>query len=119
MTVRVLLVEDDRVQLDLYTEALEMLGFETTGVMYGDIAMETLRQLTPDLLVLDMNLPRVNGEEIIRFVRSNEHLSNVKIIAMTVDPHWQEAEIAQQADLFLMKPLNIIELQQWAQRLLN
>src|SRR5258708_37261190 len=83
MTTRILVVEDDRDIAELLERYLSKAGFATTRAASGREALEAIRLKSPDLLVLDLMLPHVDGLEICRQIRAHDHTANIPIIMLT------------------------------------
>jgi len=108
-TQRILLVEDERTIRDAVTAYLEREGYWVTAVADGAEALEQVGRKAFDLVVLDLNLPKVTGEEVCRRIRDN---SDVPIIMLTAKGAEEERirgfEIG--ADDYLVKPFSPREL---------
>jgi len=108
-TQRVLLVEDERTIRDAVTAYLEREGYWVTAVGDGAEALEQASRKAFDLVVLDLNLPKVSGEEVCRRIRD---VSDVPIIMLTAKGAEEERirgfEIG--ADDYLVKPFSPREL---------
>jgi len=108
-TPRVLVVEDERAILDAVTAYLEREGYWVTPVGDGAAALEQASRKAFDLIVLDLNLPKVPGEEVCRRIRD---VSDVPIIMLTAKGAEEERirglEIG--ADDYLVKPFSPREL---------
>lgn len=76
----ILLVEDDPFLVDLYTTRLKVAGFEIEVAITGKEGLAKLRERKPDLLVLDIVLPTIDGWEVLREVRKNESFNDLKIL---------------------------------------
>ena len=63
---KILFVEDDPVVLTLYRNRLQREGFEVLFAEDGEVALDVLSRVRPDLVVLDLMLPKVNGAEVLR-----------------------------------------------------
>jgi DNA-binding response OmpR family regulator len=111
-----LIVEDDTDLSIIFAKALEAAGFETQIVRAGDTAMMWLSSTTPEVVVLDLHLPRVSGKDVLGHVRSNERLVDTKVIIVTADPRMAET-LQDQADLILLKPIGFGQLRDLAARL--
>lgn len=81
-----LVVEDDKKQAVIFAQALNMAEFETEIVQDGKIALERLAEVIPALVVLDMHLPHITGDHILKAIRADERLSKTKVILATADP---------------------------------
>lgn len=80
---RILLVEDDRFLSDMYSTKLAESGFEVELAVDGEEGLAKIKEKKPDLVLLDIVLPKKDGFEIMQEVRKDESLKNVLIIALT------------------------------------
>src|SRR3989344_5986318 len=80
---QILLVEDDPFLVDIYKTSLEEAGFKVEIATEGDEALRKLKEKRPDLLVLDIVLPQINGWEIIKEIKKEENLKDLKIIILS------------------------------------
>lgn len=119
---RILIVEDDLAVARMLTRALESLpGVEIAACVGGLEALMAIGKEPPDLLVLDIRIPQVNGIEVCRVLKSNEQTKPVRIIAVSgefLDPAAREF-LAAHADGFFQKPLPTGELRDRAAELLE
>ena len=103
--MRVLIAEDDPDMLDVTTYALRKYGFDVVGVTDGAMALERWRQEQPDLVLLDVILPRMSGFDICREIRK---WSSTPIIMLTA--HDDEAHVVEGfesgADDYVSKPVS-------------
>jgi excisionase family DNA binding protein len=110
---KVLVVDDDRDLVELICDVLEKDGrFETKSVNNGFDAGMMVKEYRPDLIVLDVMLPDINGKEVCVRVRSDNSLEDVKIICisgMVEDDKIAELKIAGAND-FLQKPFETDKL---------
>lgn len=117
---RILIVDDQPDALAVITRALAKGPYETETAMDGFEAGMKLSDFQPDLLILDLMMPRVDGFEVCKLVRSNPFHQHVRILIVT--GYANEENIARAleagADDYLEKPLNLHELQQKVQALL-
>lgn len=112
----VLIAEDEWALADIYRISLERAGFE---VLIADTAEGLLGLLPftrPDLIVLDMHLPDMLGDQLLRQVRAYPHLGRARLIAATADPRIVEP-IRAEFDLVLIKPVSPTQLRDLARRL--
>jgi signal transduction histidine kinase/DNA-binding NarL/FixJ family response regulator len=110
--LRVLVADDDGVSRDLAADFLAGLGFEVRRAADGAAALEQLRAAGVDLLVTDLVMPRVDGMELIRAVRSAPSARAPKIIAVSASASDYTSQEALDAgcDAFLSKPLHFADL---------
>ncbi len=83
MPKRIVIVEDERDIAELVDHYLRKEGFQTETVADGGRALEIIRRMTPDLVVLDLMLPGMDGLEICRELRSDERFRSLPIIMLT------------------------------------
>jgi two-component system, OmpR family, response regulator len=106
----VLVVEDDNALREFLCTALAD-EFDVSGAMTGDEAIDLVRTLRPDVVVLDVMLPGRSGLEVVRQIREDETLKDTPVLVMTafseIEP---EDAIAAGANRFLSKPFDIEEL---------
>src|SRR5262245_22732576 len=112
MTTRILVVEDDPDIAELVDRYLTKAGFATDRVSSGRDAIDAIAAKTPDLLVLDLMLPHLDGLEICRRVRANEQTANIPIIMLTARAEESERIVGLElgADDYLAKPFSPNEL---------
>lgn len=80
---KILLVEDEPVAKSLYQNRLQSEGFDVSITGDGDGALSELSRAQADLVVLDLMLPRVNGEEAVKQIRSNERLKETPVLIIS------------------------------------
>jgi DNA-binding response OmpR family regulator len=80
---KILLVEDEPSAQTLYRNRLQREGFQISFAEDGDIALNALNSNRPDLVVLDLMLPKVNGPEMLNRIRSQEQLKNVPVLLIS------------------------------------
>jgi DNA-binding response OmpR family regulator len=109
---RILIVEDDRDIGELVCRYLEKAGFGTQLLTSGREAMTAIAAAAPDLLVLDLMLPQVDGLEICRAVRANEKTAGIPIIMLTARGEESERIVGLEigADDYIAKPFSPNEL---------
>jgi CheY-like chemotaxis protein len=111
-----LIIEDNEELAELFSMALETAKFETEIALSGDGALAWLADRVPDVVVLDLHLPRVGGGEVLRQIRDDPRLSETRVIIVTADAqgaeHYQDL-----ADLALVKPVSIEQLVRLSARL--
>jgi DNA-binding response OmpR family regulator len=118
MSYQALVVEDNYELAEMFGYVLKEVGLDVEILTDGERAMRRLRQITPQLVVLDLHLPQVSGLDILNFVRRDARLADTKLIVVTADPQMGSA-IENRADLVLMKPVTYAQLSGMAVRLLQ
>jgi CheY-like chemotaxis protein len=81
----ILYIEDDPIILMAYRTRLVQEGFQVVPAMDGLAAMRLLTQLVPDVVILDLMLPKFNGEEILKFIRANPKIAKTPVILLSTN----------------------------------
>jgi CheY-like chemotaxis protein len=82
----ILVVDDDAPILLLMRNLLREFGFDPVAAGSGAQAIEEARKRTPDLILLDRNMPGMTGDEVLRELRANDDLSAVPVLMLTGEP---------------------------------
>lgn len=116
MKPNVLYIEDNPDNMRLVQRALEGRGYNLLQAMKGEVGVAMAESQQVDLILLDINLPDIDGYEVARRLRSSSkpELKRIPIIAVTANALKGDAEKALDAgcDVYMSKPINIREL--WA-----
>jgi len=99
-----LIVDDHGDSAIIFSEAMRVAGFAVEIVHSGDKALTWLADSVPDVVVLDLCLPRVAGTEILHHIRADERLANAYVIVISADPILASGSL-DQADQVLVKPI--------------
>jgi two-component system alkaline phosphatase synthesis response regulator PhoP len=112
MATRILIVEDDPDIAQLVARYLDKAGYTTERVASGREALQAVAVRIPDLLVLDLMLPQVDGLEVCRLLRANETTAGIPIIMLTARAEESERIVGLElgADDYLAKPFSPNEL---------
>ena len=111
-----LVIEDDMDLSEIFTRALESAGFEVETIRDGKTARHRLAEVIPNIIVLDMHLPHVDGATLLKEVHADERLSKARIIIATADS--QQAEFYRNmATIVLVKPISFSQLRDISRRL--
>src|ERR1044071_6339520 len=112
MSTRILVVEDDPDIAELVTRYLDKAGFITERAASGRDALQAINTRTPELIVLDLMLPQVDGLEVCRLVRANDATAAIPIIMLTARADESERIVGLElgADDYLAKPFSPNEL---------
>ena len=105
MSYSVLIVDDDKALRGLYRMVLEKAGYLVDEVTNGADALKYLMNHTPDVILMDMLMPMLGGEAVIKRIQQMPALDDVKIIVVTAYPRFRESTEFYRADTFLVKPI--------------
>jgi len=111
---QVLYIEDNPDNLLLVQRALEARGYQIAWAPTGLQGIEMARAGQPDLILLDINLPDIDGYEVARRLKGDDQLRYIPIIAITANALKGDSDkaLAAGCDVYMSKPINIREL--WA-----
>ena len=110
-----LIIEDDP-QLNTIMSITLQADFEIETYADGSSGLDRLKHTIPKIVVLDLNLPSVQGKEILQNIRADKRLSNTRIIITTADERQAET-LTDMADIVLLKPVSPAQLRELASRL--
>ena len=107
---KILLVEDDEVLANVYRQRLELEGFEVERVDNGEDALQAALRFKPELILLDVMMPKLNGFDVLDILRNTSATRNIHIIMLTALSQPKDAERAKDlgADDFLVKSQVVI-----------
>ncbi len=103
----VLIVDDEVGLLTLYAGVIRRMGYRVVEAPGGAEAIAILKETTPDLLILDMAMPRVGGRDVLDFIESTPHLEAMRIMVLTaLGPGAAQVEGApERVDEWINKPV--------------
>jgi len=118
---KILIAEDNAVNRELLRELLEMRGYAVTEACDGQEALEKIAETQPDILLLDLGMPVLDGFATIKKIRENPSLSSLLVLAVTAYAMRGDREkiLDSGFDGYLSKPLNPSALEQELERLLK
>ena len=110
---RILIVDDHEDNVELLRARLEHRGFECSTAKDGVEALESIEASPPDLILLDLMMPRIDGFEVARRIKQNPTLPFIPIIVQTAldDVEHKVEGLAAGADDYITKPINFAELE--------
>lgn len=112
MSKRVLLAEDEPNIVESLTFLLERAGYKVSVEVDGQKALETVLAESPDVMILDVMLPEMDGYEVLRKMRSDDRTKSVPVLMLTAKGQREDRRVAMEcgADLFITKPFANAEL---------
>ena len=114
---RVLVAEDDCDLQFIFSHALTKRSFDVHVARDGQETIDHLHMDSPDVLVLDINMPRISGLDILTYIHQRPELQDLKIIIVTGSTRAVYAQQIEYADLLLIKPVNLRDLADYAEEL--
>ena len=118
---KILIVEDNALNIKLFCDLLAAHGHQPEAVTDSRNALGAARELRPDLIITDIQLPHVSGLDLIRMVRKDEDLARVPIMAVTAySAQGDEERIrAAGAQAYVSKPISVVKFAQTVDELLE
>lgn len=112
MMPKILIVDDEPEIVDMLQTILDMRGYETVGAYNGTDGLLMTRVDSPDLIILDMMLPDIEGVEVCRIVRSDPSTADVPVVFLSARTAQTEVErgLAAGANAYMTKPVNLPRL---------
>ncbi len=107
---KILCIDDDLMNLNLMKEALEREGHEVSVSNSPRDAIEKIADWKPDLVVLDRNMPDINGMEVLRQLRLKKNYVSVIFVSADTHPKVVAESLLEGADDYLKKPCSLVEL---------
>lgn len=112
MKKTILLIEDNTEILDNTTEILTLEGFDVIGANSGEDGLMMVAQHLPDLVISDIQMPGLNGYEVLENIRSNKATKDIPFIFLTASAQKEDIEKGRLsgAHAYLTKPFSIDSL---------
>ena len=117
----VLIVEDNDKNMKLARDVLRAKGYETLEAVTGEEGVKLALEKNPDLVLMDIQLPGINGIEAFRQIRADANTARIPVVALTasVTPTDRSAITAAGFDAFIGKPINLKEFLETVKRMID
>jgi two-component system cell cycle response regulator DivK len=111
MTKTVLIVEDNELNMKLFNDLLEAHGYATVQTRNGMEAIDLARLHRPDLILMDIQLPEVSGLQVTQWIKNDEELKHIPVIAITAFAMKGDEEKmrAGGCEAYLSKPISVVK----------
>jgi two-component system, cell cycle response regulator DivK len=111
MSKQVLIVEDNELNMKLFNDLLEANGYRTIQTRNGVEAIELVRAHRPDLILMDIQLPEVSGLDVIQWLKKDETLKDIPVVAITAFAMKGDEEKIRQSgcEAYLSKPISVVK----------
>ena len=118
---KILVVEDNALNIKLFCDLLTAHGHETEPVLDSRDAMDAARAFHPDLVITDIQLPHITGIELMELIRADEDLKSVPIMAVTAYSAVGDDEriMAAGAQAYVAKPISVMRFAETVNELLE
>jgi two-component system cell cycle response regulator DivK len=109
MTKTILIVEDNELNMKLFNDLLEANGYRTLQTRDGLSALEIAREHKPDLILMDIQLPEVSGLEVTKWLKEDETLRSIPVIAVTAFAMKGDEEKIREGgcEAYISKPISV------------
>ncbi|WP_428643498.1 response regulator [Roseibium sp.] len=109
MAKSVLIVEDNELNMKLFHDLLEAHGYNTLQTRTGIEALQLAREHRPDLILMDIQLPEVSGLEVTKWIKEDEDISSIPVIAVTAFAMKGDEERIRQGgcEAYISKPISV------------
>jgi two-component system, cell cycle response regulator DivK len=109
---RILVVEDNEKNMKLFRDVLDASGFRTLEAKTGGEAVDMATAHTPDLVLMDIQLPDIDGVQALQRLRTDDRTASIPILALTAQAMHGDRErfLAAGFDGYISKPVNVREL---------
>ena len=107
---KVLVVEDNELNMKLFCDLLEAHGFETIESRDGLRAIDLAREQSPDLIIMDIQLPDVSGLDLTRWIKDDDAIRAIPIMAVTAFAMRQDEQHVRDAgcEAYMAKPIQMV-----------
>lgn len=121
MKRKILIVEDNELNLKLFRDLLEAHGYETFETKDGQEALSIARNVRPDLILMDIQLPEISGLDITKRLKADDEVSHIPVIAVTAFAMKDDEEMILNAgcEAYMSKPISIPVFIRTVQKFLN
>ncbi len=111
MKKTVLIVEDNELNMKLFNDLLEAHGYATLQTKSGVEAVELARKHVPNLILMDIQLPEVSGLQVTQWIKDDENLRHIPVIAITAFAMKGDEEKIRQGgcEAYLSKPISVVK----------
>jgi len=109
MTKSVMIVEDNELNMKLFNDLLEAKGYRTIQTRNGMEALDLAREYNPDLILMDIQLPEVSGLEVTKWLKEDDNLHTIPVIAVTAFAMKGDEERIRQGgcEAYISKPISV------------
>jgi len=111
MPKKVLIVEDNELNMKLFHDLLEASGYDTLQTRNGLEALELARSERPDLILMDIQLPEISGLEVTKWIKEDDELRAIPVIAVTAFAMKGDEERIRQGgcEAYISKPISVVK----------
>ena len=109
MAKKILIVEDNELNMKLFNDLLEANGYEIIQTRNGLEALELVKTHMPDLILMDIQLPEVSGLEVTKWIKEDDDVKHIPVIAVTAFAMKGDEERIRQGgcEAYISKPISV------------
>jgi two-component system cell cycle response regulator DivK len=121
MAKTVLIVEDNELNMKLFTDLLDAHGYDTIQTKDGMEALVLAREHHPDLILMDIQLPEVSGLEITKWIKEDDDLKSIPVVAVTAFAMKGDEEKIREGgcEAYIAKPISLQQFLDTVKRFLD
>ena len=121
MAKKVLIVEDNELNMKLFHDLLDAQGYETLQTREGLQALALAREHKPDLILMDIQLPEISGLEVTKWLKEDAELASIPVVAVTAFAMKGDEEKIREGgcEAYIAKPISVANFLQTVERFLN
>lgn len=112
MKKSILVCDDDAGILDVVTIILEEMGHHVTAINDSQEVLSSVHQNPPDLILLDLWMPNISGEELTLRLKEKAHTQHIPIVIVSASKDTEKIALTAGANSFITKPFDILELEE-------
>ena len=111
MSKTILIVEDNELNMKLFNDLLEAHGYQTVQARNGVEAVDLARKHHPNLILMDIQLPEVSGLQMTQWIKDDESLRSIPVVAITAFAMKGDEEKIRQGgcEAYLSKPISVVK----------
>jgi len=121
MAKKILIVEDNELNMKLFLDLLEAYGYDTVGTRNGLEALDLAREHRPDLILMDIQLPEVSGLEVTKWLKEDDDLRPIPVVAVTAFAMKGDEQRIREGgcEAYISKPISVAGFMSTIRTLLN
>lgn len=121
MAKKILIVEDNDLNMKLFNDLLQAHGYETVQTVDGRDALKLVREHSPDLILMDIQLPEISGLEVTKMIKADDDLKDIPVIAVTAFAMKGDEEKIREGGCegYIAKPISVPHFLETVQKFLS
>jgi len=121
MAKTILIVEDNELNMKLFRDLLEAQGYDILQTRDGMQALDLARKQRPDLIVMDIQLPQVSGLEVTKWIKADDDLKHIPVVAVTAFAMKGDEEKIREGgcEAYVAKPISVKDFLSTIERFLG